>query len=121
MTRTGRWSAERGAGGPAARHRSRDLHGGESPGRHTYQQEFYRHQAEDHYQVIGLTAEVRAPYGHFGGNRLRRNVQLAKEWTALEPEVRDRKYYVRGIGQVKEATARGRPHESLELVRIVSR
>lgn len=48
-------------------------------------------------------------------------MQLAKEWTALEPEVRDRKYYVRGIGQVKEATARGRPHESLELVRIVTR
>jgi hypothetical protein len=88
---------------------------------HTFQQEFLRHHAEDHYRVLSLRAEVRVPYGHFGRNKLRRNVELTKEWTPLEPELRDHKYYVRGIGQVKEATARGRPIESLELVKVVRR
>jgi hypothetical protein len=87
----------------------------------TFQQEFYRNHAEDHYEVLSLTREVRVPFGHFGGNSLRRNVQVTKEWTPLEPEVRDLKYYVRGIGQVREVTARGRPVESLKLVRIVAR
>jgi hypothetical protein len=86
---------------------------------HTYQQEFYRHHAEDHYEVLSLTAEIKVPYGRFGGNKLKRSVELTKEWTPLEPEVIDHKYYVRGIGQVKEVTAKGRPLESLELVNIV--
>jgi hypothetical protein len=82
-----------------------------------FRQEFYRGHAEDHYQVLTLKAEVKVPYGHFGRNKLRRNVELTKEWSPLEPRVRDHKYYVRGIGTVKEETVRG-GHELLKLVRI---
>ena len=85
-----------------------------------FQQEFFRNHAEDHYQVISLARDVKVPYGHFGKNPLRRRVQLTKEWTPLEPDVRDHKYYVRGIGQVKEKTVRG-GHEVARLVKIVRR
>ncbi|MEA2507220.1 MAG: hypothetical protein QOH48_1838 [Actinomycetota bacterium] len=84
-----------------------------------FQQEFYRHHAEDHYKVLSLSAEIKVPYGHFGKNRLKHNVELTKEWTPLEPAVRDHKYYVRGIGEVKEQTVKG-GHETARLVRIVS-
>jgi hypothetical protein len=42
---------------------------------------------------------------------------LTKEWTPLEPGTRDHKYYVRGIGQVKEVTVKG-PIERAELVSV---
>ncbi|MEA2476039.1 MAG: hypothetical protein QOC87_238 [Actinomycetota bacterium] len=86
----------------------------------TFQQEFYRGHAEDHYQVLSLKAEVTVPYGHFGQNALRRNVELTKEWSPLEPNVRDHKVYVRGIGTVKEKTVRG-GRELLKLVKIKKR
>lgn len=84
----------------------------------TFQQEFWRGHAEDHYSVRSLTQPVKVPYGSFGGNKLRRRVELTKEWSPLEPEVRDHKYYVRGIGFVKEETVRG-PLERGVLVKIV--
>lgn len=85
-----------------------------------YRQEFLRGHAEDHYQVLSLSREIKVPYGHFGVVKLRRNVELTKEWTPLEPHIRDHKYYVRGIGEVKETTVKG-PLETLELVKIVQR
>jgi hypothetical protein len=85
-----------------------------------FQQEFFKGHAEDHYMVLSLTAEVSVPFGHFGANALNRRVQLTKEWTPLEPNVRDHKYYVRGIGEVSERTVKG-PPESNELVKIVRR
>jgi hypothetical protein len=84
----------------------------------TFQQEYRKGVAEDHYTVLTLKASVRVPYGSFGGNKLRRRVLVTKEWTPLEPNVRDHKVYVRGIGQVKEAAVRG-PEEVGRLVRIV--
>ena len=73
----------------------------------TYQQEFDRGNAEDHYQVLSLSKSVKTPYGSWGHNSLRRRVELTKEWSPLEPDVRDHKYYVRGIGEVKEKTVKG--------------
>jgi hypothetical protein len=87
---------------------------------HEFQQEFYRNHAEDHYKVLSLHAEIQVPFGHFGRNSLRGNVQLTREWTPLEPEVRDHKYYVRGIGEVKEETVRG-GRERFSLVKILVR
>jgi len=84
---------------------------------HTYRQEFLRGHAEDHFQVVSLTKDVRVPYGHFGRNPLRQSVLLTKEWTPLEPRIVDHKYYVRGIGEVRETTVKG-PLETLNLVRI---
>jgi hypothetical protein len=61
--------------------------------------------------VLSLSAPVSVPFGSYA------HAQLTKEWTPLEPNVVDHKYYVRGIGLVKEASARG-PHESAVLVRV---
>ncbi len=85
-----------------------------------FQQEFLRGHAEDHYKVLSLAAEVKVPFGHFGRNKLKHNVELTKEWTPLEPKVRDHKFYVRGIGEVKEKTVKG-GHETARLVRIFFR
>jgi hypothetical protein len=42
---------------------------------------------------------------------------LTKEWTPLEPGTLDHKYYVRGLGTVKEASVKG-AKEVNELVAI---
>jgi hypothetical protein len=57
----------------------------------TFRQEYFKGQAEDHVQIVTIR-----------GNRMK-----AKEWTPLEPGVRDRKIYQRGIGNVLEETVRG--------------
>jgi hypothetical protein len=65
----------------------------------THQQEYYRGHAEDHFTVAGLGTRVTVPYGTF------RRALLTVEYTPLEPGAVDVKYYVRGIGVVREATA----------------
>ena len=72
-------------------------------------QEYYKGQAEDHFQVLRLDESLKVPYGSFD------HALLTKEWTPLEPGVIDHKYYVRGIGTVLEKTAKG-PVERNELV-----
>jgi hypothetical protein len=42
---------------------------------------------------------------------------LTKEWTPLEPGVLDHKYYLRGIGNVKEVSVKG-PVERNVLVAV---
>jgi len=67
----------------------------------TGRQEYYKKHAEDHFQVVRLHANVRAPYV------TSKNALLTKEWTPLEPGVIDHKFYVRGIGTVLEQTVKG--------------
>jgi hypothetical protein len=74
-------------------------------------QEYYKGHAEDHFAVVSLRARVSVPYTT--SNR----ALLTKEWTPLEPGTLDHKYYVRGIGNVKEVTAKG-PLERSELVSV---
>ncbi|MDC2961423.1 hypothetical protein PO587_44085 [Streptomyces gilvifuscus] len=76
------------------------------------QQEYYPGQAEDHFQVLNLTSRVSVPYKTFTGT-LR-----TKEWTPLEPGVVDNKYYVKGIGTVKEITVKGGPFEENVLIAV---
>jgi hypothetical protein len=78
----------------------------------SYLQEFYRGHAEDHFEVVALAANVKVPFGTFS------NALQTKEWTPLEPDVVDNKYYVRGLGEVKEVSVKG-PLERLELVKVV--
>ena len=78
---------------------------------HTFTQEFYPGHAEDHFEVVSLSASVTVPFGTF------RHALRTKEWTPLEPDVLDNKYYVRGIGEVREVTVKG-PREELFLVRV---
>ena len=76
----------------------------------TFAQEHYAGHAEDHFKVLGRRATVAVPFRTFKSSAL-----LTQEWTPLEPGVRDHKWYVRGIGEVKEETVKG-GDERAELV-----
>ena len=78
---------------------------------HSYLQEFYKGHAEDHFSVESLSASIKVPYGSFTG------ALRTKEWTPLEPAVIDNKFYVRGVGEVKEGSVKG-PIEELSLVSV---
>jgi len=73
-----------------------------------FRQEYYRGHAEDHFQVLSLAAAVRVPAASTTA------ALRTKEWTPLEADTVDEKYYVQGIGVVKELAVRGGP-ESLDL------
>jgi hypothetical protein len=76
---------------------------------HAFSQEYLQGSAEDHFEVLSLTESVTVPAGSYT------NVLLTKEWTPLEPDVLDHKFYVRGIGEVREVAVKG-PKEELTLV-----
>src|SRR6266516_6084752 len=74
-------------------------------------QEYYKGHAEDHFAVLSLRASVSVPFV------TSKRALLTKEWTPLEPGTLDHKYYVRGIGEVKEVAVKG-PTERAELVSV---
>jgi len=78
----------------------------------SFRQEFLPGQAEDHFEITNLDASVTVPYATFSGG------MRTKEWTPLEPGVRDAKFYVKGIGEVEEKTVIG-PTETFKLVQVV--
>ena len=78
-----------------------------------FRQEWYAGQAEDQFRVLKLEARVSVPYGTF------RDALKTKETTSLEPDVVDNKYFVPGIGEVKELAVKG-GSEELDLVEIIS-
>jgi hypothetical protein len=80
---------------------------------HEFRQEYYQGQAEDQYRVVDIAASVTVPYGSFS------DAMLTMEWTALEPDVLDHKYYVRGVGEVAELSVKG-PKEEGRLVSVTS-
>jgi hypothetical protein len=75
----------------------------------THRQEYLAGQAEDQYWLVDLSQRVSVPFGTF------HHALLTLEWSRLEPNVIDRKDYVRGIGVVKEEAAQG-PKEIATLV-----
>jgi hypothetical protein len=77
-----------------------------------FRQEWYRGHAEDVFRVIDRSARVSVPYGSF------RHALRTEETNALEPNVLDNKYYVKGIGEVAELSVKG-PQEALKLVEII--
>jgi hypothetical protein len=72
-------------------------------------QEFLKGEAEDHFRVLDLNASVSVPFVST------RKALRTREWTPLEPATVDNKYYVRGVGTVRELAVKG-PVERLELV-----
>lgn len=72
-------------------------------------QEFLKGEAEDHFKVLDLNASVSVPFVST------QKALRTKEWTPLEPGTIDNKYYVRGVGTVREIAVKG-PVEKLELV-----
>jgi hypothetical protein len=76
-----------------------------------YRQEYYPHHAEDQARVLGSGGSLVVPYGSY------RTTLLTEETSPrLDPGVAERKYYVAGVGDVKEQTVRG----NHELIRLIS-
>jgi hypothetical protein len=69
-------------------------------------QERYPGHAEDFFRILDLGASVAVPYATAS------DALLTKEWTPLEPDVVDHKYYLRGVGMVKESTVKGPKEEN---------
>jgi len=77
----------------------------------SFRQEYYKGQAEDHFRILSLNEHVKTP------GATSDQAMLTMEWTPLEPNVIDHKYYVQGIGTVLEQTAKG-PLERNTLVSV---
>jgi hypothetical protein len=77
-----------------------------------FRQEWYQGHAEDVFGVLDRSAPVTVPFGSF------KHALRTAETTALEPDVLDNKYYVKGIGEVAELSVKG-PREGLKLVEII--
>jgi hypothetical protein len=67
----------------------------------SFLQEYSKGEAEDRFRIVSMTAPVRVPYA------ASRRALVTREWTRLEPGVIGRKYYIRGIGLVKEQSISG--------------
>jgi hypothetical protein len=81
---------------------------------HTYRQEYYKGEAEDMARPLRLDASTTVPYGSFD------HVLVTREWTPLEPNIAEHKYYAAGVGNLLEVSVKG-PQERLELVDVKSR
>jgi len=61
-----------------------------------YRQEFLLEEAEDMGEVLALDGAETVPYGSFNG------LHVTRDFTALEPDVNENKYYAPGIGTILE-------------------
>jgi hypothetical protein len=76
-----------------------------------YRQEYYPPgQALDEAHVLGHRGPVTVPYGTFG------RALVTSEFSPLEPQT-EQKYYVAGLGEIKEKVVKGH-HEQFELVSV---
>ena len=76
----------------------------------TYDQELAKGVAEDKATVLSLNNNLTVPYGSFS------NVLKTKEFSPLEPDVSENKYYAANVGDLKEKTKGSK--EGIELVQI---
>jgi hypothetical protein len=79
----------------------------------SFRQEYYAGHAEDAFWVVQEGQSVRVPAGGYTG------VIRTLEFTRLEPDVIDTKYYAPGIGIIREASATG-PKETADLTSFTS-
>jgi hypothetical protein len=76
----------------------------------TNKQEDAKNVAEDCAKIVDLNASVKVPFGSFN------NALETEEFSLLEPDVLDNKFYVQNVGLVKEQTVQG-GSDFLELVK----
>ena len=76
-----------------------------------YRQEYYAGEAEDAGEILSLDGRVDVPYGSFD------HVLVTKDFTPLEPDVIERKFYATGVGPILEATVSGGSARA-ELLRV---
>ena len=72
-----------------------------------YRQEYYFNEAEDEAEVLELGLNVTVPFGAFS------NCLKTREWTDLEPDVNENKFYAPGIGLVKTVNVTDNEEEVL--------
>ena len=80
----------------------------------TFQQEYAPGIAEDKSTVLSLTKSIVVTFGPYSP------VMETKDFTRLEPDVVENKYFAKGIGQIKEIVAKG-GSEEFELVDILKK
>jgi hypothetical protein len=80
----------------------------------SFQQESFKGQAEDRFRILDLATSITTPAVSS------QNAMLTEETTPLEPKVIDHKYYVQGIGTVKEQQVAGAPAGQAEETQLVS-
>jgi hypothetical protein len=76
-----------------------------------YRQEFAKDEAEDMAKVLGLTESVTVPFGSY------ENCLKTMEWSPLEPEVVEHKYYAPGVGVILEVQVEG-GSDRVELIEV---
>jgi hypothetical protein len=76
-----------------------------------YRQEYYPPgKALDEARVLGYRGPIEVPYGNF------KQSLVTSEYSPLEPQT-EQKYYVAGVGEVKEEVVKGH-HEAFQLVSV---
>ena len=75
-----------------------------------YRQEYLAGEAEDLAKVTALSGKVTVPAGSYS------DVIVTEEWTPLEPSIRERKIYARGVGLVDSRMIKG----GTEVVQLVA-
>jgi hypothetical protein len=60
----------------------------------SYRQEYYKGEAEDAAQVLSVDQQAKVPFGAFT------DVLQTKDFTPLQPELLEHKYYAQGVGPV---------------------
>ncbi|HRI62398.1 MAG TPA: hypothetical protein PK228_21805 [Saprospiraceae bacterium] len=73
----------------------------------SYRQEYYFNEAEDQAEVVELGVNASVPFGNFS------NCLKTREWTELEPDVDENKFYAPGIGLVKTVNVTDNEEELL--------
>ncbi|MCB0528620.1 MAG: hypothetical protein KDC65_09115 [Saprospiraceae bacterium] len=61
----------------------------------SYRQEYYFNHAEDEAEILETGLTITTPYGNFA------DCLKTREWTDLEPDVNENKFYAPGVGIVK--------------------
>jgi hypothetical protein len=61
-----------------------------------YYQEYYAGEAEDQGQVLSVSESISIPFGLF------ENVVMTHDFSAIDPELKENKFYASGIGLIKE-------------------
>ncbi len=80
----------------------------------SFQQESFKGQAEDRFRILDMATSITTPA--VSSN----HVMLTEETTPLEPGVVDHKYYVQGIGTVKEQQVAGAQPGQAEETQLIS-
>jgi hypothetical protein len=67
----------------------------------SYRQEYYKGEAEDAADVLSVDARARVPVGSF------QQLLQTKEYTPLEPDVVEHRFYAKGVGPILAVTVSG--------------